>query len=210
MKANDGKITIAKPNFKTVECLIRGTLPLVMHKFSEKAKKQIQETQEAGAKAKGKKVREPRDFERDYHQSMHISAEGWAGIPAPAFRNSMISACRLVGAVMTRAKLTVFVEQDGIDPEDGTPLVKITKGEPHQHMGYARNETGVVDLRSRAMWDEGWESVVRIKYDGDMMDESDVVNLLSRAGQQVGILEGRFSSKNSNGCNWGAFEVVTE
>ena len=49
-------IVIAPPNIKTVAFFIRGTAPLVIHKFSQKAILQIRQKQEAGSVAnKGKK-----------------------------------------------------------------------------------------------------------------------------------------------------------
>lgn len=62
--------------------------------------------------------------------AQHRAPDGWCGIPSPAFRNALISACRTVGFQMTRAKLGFFVLQDGFDVDDATPLTRITKGEP--------------------------------------------------------------------------------
>jgi hypothetical protein len=149
---------------------------------------------------------EPRDFDADYEGAKHTTPEGWVGIPAPAFRSAMISACRAAGYVMTKAKLAVFIEPDGFDIDDGTPLVRIIEGEPEKHMGYVRNETGVVDLRCRPMWRE-WKFIVRIRFDADMLGAIDVANLLMRAGMQVGVLEGRPDSKKSHGQGWGTFTI---
>ena len=60
------------------------------------------------------------------------------------------------------------------------------------------------------MFREGWEADVRIRYDGDQFTASDVVNLLARAGLQVGIGEGRPDSKKSTGMGWGLFEIAKE
>jgi hypothetical protein len=111
-----------------------------------------------------------------------------------------------VGFVMTRAKLSVFVEPDGFDRNDGTPLVRIV-GEPHIHEASVRNESGVADIRWRPMWNE-WSAVVRVTWDEDQFSATDVMNLMLRAGLQVGIGEGRPSSPNSMGLGWGRFEVV--
>jgi hypothetical protein len=118
----------------------------------------------------------------------------------------MISACKLVGIVMTRAKLSVFVAADGIDKNDGTPLVKII-GDPRIHRATVRNETGVADIRWRPMW-EKWSANVGVTWDEDQFSATDVMNLMHRAGVQVGIGEGRPDSPNSNGLGWGHFEVV--
>jgi hypothetical protein len=206
--AGNGKtqeVQISPPNFEHLTIKILGTAPLVQNKFSEKAREQMKATQEAGSTARGKKTREPKDFQKGYEQASHVSREGWYGIPASAFRNAMVSACRIVGFQMTRAKLALFIDADGFDASEGTPLVKITKGKPHYAEHYVRNETGVVDLRPRPMWDEGWEASVTICFDADMFTKVDVANLIARAGVQVGVCEGRPDSKKSCGMGWGTF-----
>ena len=118
----------------------------------------------------------------------------------------MVRACSIVGYKMTLAKLAVFVVADGIDSEDGCPLVKITgKWETATH--YARNDNGGVDVRARPMFRE-WSATVKIQFDTDMFTFSDIANLLSRVGLQVGIGEGRPGSTKSSGMGWGTFELV--
>lgn len=201
-------LEIKAPRFEIIELRIEGTAPLVQHKFSAKARNQIIATQQAGSQAKGKKVREPKDFDAVYEGAKHISTEGWCGIPAGAFRNAMISACRTVGYKMTHAKLAAFVLADGYEADDGTPLIRI-HGEPERHTTYARNDNGSVDIRVRPMW-KAWHAIVRVRYDGDMFTAADVANLMMRVGMQVGIGEGRPDSKNSAGMGWGLFEIANE
>ena len=203
-------VTITPPNFQTLGFTIRGTAPYVQHKFGEKARAQIREKQVAGSTANKGKRREKRNFDADYEQALHKMADGSYGIPAAAFRAAMVSACRTVGFQMTKAKLGFFIEADGIDPSDGTALVKFTKGAPHQFEAYGRNETGVVDLRVRPMWDIGWEAIVRVRFDADMFTPEDIANLLMRVGLQVGIGEGRADSPKSTGLGWGHFELAVD
>ena len=188
---------------------IRGTAPLVMNKFSRKAKDQIEDTQAKGGDRGKKKARDKKDFGECYKQAMHISEEGWIGIPASAFRAAAISACRLVGFKMTIAKMSIFIMADGLDADEGTPLVKITSGKPEEYRAHVRNATGVVDLRIRPMWRK-WEATLRVNYDGDQFELADVYNLISRVGQQVGLLEGRPDSKMSSGLGFGLFEIVNK
>lgn len=197
-------------NFVTAVFRIRGTSPYVQNKFSAKAMQMMHAKHEAGSQANKGKKREARDFKADYKAAMYQSAQGWHGIPAPSFRNAMISACRLAGFKMTHAKLSVFVKSDGYDKDKNghCPLVKIVKGKPFYSELPVRNATGVVDLRARPMWDEGWEADVTVKFDADQFSVEDVANLLNRAGQQVGVGEGRPDSKESNGMGWGTFEVL--
>ena len=107
---------------------------------------------------------------------------------------------------MTRAKLAVFCEPDGFDREDGTPLVKFTKGKPkYSEMPVRLKKSGSMDIRPRPLWSPGWELTVRIKYDADQFTLNDIANLLLRVGVQVGIGEGRPDSKDSCGMGWGLF-----
>lgn len=197
------EVQITAPNFRVAEFKIKGTTPYVQLRFFKKG--EIQIAHEQGGVSKSKKKREARDFKNEYEQAKHVSEEGWVGIPAASFRNAMISACRIVSFKMTLAKLSVFADADGLDREEGTPLIKI-KGTPEMVIHHVRNQTGVVDLRSRAMWRE-WSATVRIKFDADLFSLQDVTNLMCRVGQQVGIGEGRPDGKTSAGMGWGLFEV---
>lgn len=198
-------VQIAAPNLQTAQFKLIGTSPFVQLRFSQKAMDAMADKMKAGSVSKGKKVRSARDFADDFEQAKHISTEGWCGIPAGAFRAGMISACRLIGFRMTLAKLSVFVEADGLDKVDGVPLVKI-HGTPEPNTMAVRNATGVADLRCRPMWKE-WSVDLRVRYDADQFSLEDVSNLLSRVGQQVGIGEGRHDSRMSSGLGWGCFRL---
>lgn len=198
-------IAVDKPNFRTVMFRVRGTSPYCQSKFSNKARQKMRDKQEAGPAAKTTRGRTPRDFDADYKQAQYVSTEGWNGIPAGAFRSAMISACKTVDATMTRAKLCIFIEPDGVEREDFTPLVRI-HGKPRKLESTMTNATGVADIRVRPLWDE-WYVDLRIGYDADMIPLESVANLILRAGLQVGIGEGRPDSRHSSGCGWGMFSV---
>lgn len=202
------KVEISKPNMVVGVFTIRGITPYVGNKFSQKAQNKIQATQEAGSTARKGSKREGKDFDEVYQGARHIGRSGKDGMPASAFRAAMISACRTVGFTMTLAKLAVFCIADDYDREDGTPLVLFTKGKPSMHIGPARNDNGSIDLRARPMWEPEWEAKVKLRFDADILTMTDVANLMSRVGLQVGIGEGRPDSKNSAGCGWGQFELV--
>jgi len=199
-------ISIKPANLQTFEAKIIGTAPYVQHKFSEKAKRQMLEAQQS-TKAKSRKAKEPRDIEEDYLGAIHLDHDGRYGIPAPAFRSACISACRVAGFQMTKAKLSIFIEADSFDRDDGTGLVHID-GEPKMHQAAVRLESGVASISVRPMWNPGWTAVVRVRYDADQFSQEDVANLIERAGQQVGVGEGRPDSKKSHGMGWGTFALV--
>jgi hypothetical protein len=198
-------VSISAPKIQTAKFRLVGTSPFVQARFSAKAKQAMMAKMAAGSTARGKKVRDARDFDQDCRDAMHIGIDGNAGVPAGAFRNAMISACRLVGFKMTMAKLSVFVEADTFDAVDGVPLVHIHGNWERLDM-HTRNATGVVDIRVRPMWREWWIDL-RVKFDEDQFTLADVSNLLMRAGVQVGIGEGRHDSKSSTGLGFGCFMI---
>lgn len=198
-------VAITAPKIQTASFKLIGTAPFVQARFSQKAKLAMMAKMEAGGTAKGKKVRDARDFDQDCKDAMHIGVDGKNGVPAGAFRNAMISACRLVGFKMTLAKLSIFVEADTFDAVDGVPLVHL-HGDWERLDMHTRNATGVVDIRVRPMWRK-WHIDLRVKYDADQFTLTDVTNLLMRAGVQVGIGEGRHDSKSSTGLGFGTFEI---
>ena len=199
-------IAITPPDFRHLSIRLRGTSPLVINRFSQKAMIEMKATQEAGSTSRAKKVRTAKDFDALYEGAKHKSIEGWDGIHAASFRNAAISACRAVGFKMTHAKLAFRVMEDGWDMADGAPLVKILDGKAEQWIAPTRNATGVIDLRSRPMYKK-WGARLSITYDAGMLSDADIVNLISRVGKQVGIGEGRPDSKQSAGLGFGLFDI---
>lgn len=196
---------ISAPEMAVATFPIIGTVPLVMNRFTKKAKEMMREKHEKGSQANKGKQKQPRDFDRDYQESMWKS-DGWKGFPCHVLRNALVDACRLVGFKMTIAKLTVFVQADGFDDEDGTPLVRLY-GEPQYREDPVFNANGSADIRVRAWWKPGWKANVKVKFDTAQFSASDVGNLLHRVGEQVGILDGRPSSPKSTGMGWGLFAL---
>jgi len=202
----DKHVTIKAPNFNTVEFTIRGIAPLVIHRFSAKTKNEMKAKMEMGNPASSKKKREPKSTDDTYEESRYKSADGWDGFHAGAIRAAMISACRLVNFKMTLAKLSVFVEADGVDAaEPQIPLIRIY-GAPVKQEDMARVETGQPYVTVRAAYHD-WSAKVRIRFDADQFTIEDVSNLMARVGLQVGIGEGRPDSKNSAGMGWGMFTI---
>lgn len=200
-------VTIKPLNFERVALTLEGTAPYMQARFSAKAIQAMMAKHAAGSTAKKGGKKEPRDFDADFRDAMHISEDGWHGVPAAALRNACIDVCRMAGYKMTHAKMSIFIESDGRDEVDGAPLVRLVAGDPERVDMATRNATGVADIRVRPMWRD-WKINVVIRYDADQFTKSDVVNLISRAGEQVGIGEGRPYSKSSNGLGYGTFKVI--
>jgi hypothetical protein len=207
VKAADA-IEIARPLFREITVHIKGNAPLVIRRFSEKFKQETTEkVVHGGVGGRRRRAFEARDLDDLFNEARYRSPEGWDGVHAGAFRAALISACRLVGFQMTRAKLALFVVPDGYDEkEPQIPLIRLY-GDPKRQEDICRTVTGDPMLAVRARYDD-WSAKLRIRYDADQFKQDDVVNLLMRAGMQCGICEGRPDSKKSAGMGWGTFEVV--
>ena len=208
--ARQKEVRITAPDMQVAEFLIEGNAPYVQHRFGAKTTAQMHDTQEKGSTTKKGKAREKKDFQACYIAATHRLPDGRHGIPASGFRAALISACRLVGFAMTRAKLSLFVLADGYDEEDRTPLFVFTKGKPHYFEAAVRNADLSVDLRARPMWDAGWQALLRVRFDAGQFTLDDVAALVMRVGEQVGLGEGRPDSKKSAGCGWGTFTIISE
>lgn len=200
-------VAIKAPNLKTMTWEIIGNAPLVVHRFSHKAKQQMLDKMIAGPTAKKGRQREAFDVKAAFEGARYKAADGWDGFNASAIRAAMISACRLVNFKMTLAKLSIFVVQDGWDAtEPHIPLIRIHGKAPRVLETVARVETGQAYVTVRPCYDE-WSAKVKIRFDNDQFTPEDVTNLLARVGAQVGLCEGRPDSKNSAGQGWGTFDL---
>jgi hypothetical protein len=203
------QIVISPPKFRNLKVKLIGTAPYMQARFSKKAMDAMMDKMKAGSTAAKGKSRKPRDFDDDFEQAQHIAEDGWNGIPASAFRNACIDVCRMVGFKMTHAKMSIFIKAEGRDKIDGSPLVKIVGKKPERTELPVRNATGVMDIRVRPMWRE-WAVNLVVTFDGDQFTDSDVMNLLARAGIQVGVGEGRPFSRESNGIDYGTWRIASE
>lgn len=199
-------IIITKPNFITATIGVESTAPFVFNKFSARSQTLMIEKQEAGQQAKNRKKRDPKDFDKIWRETVHYSEEGWHGFPAASIRNALIEGCKCVGFKMTIAKLSVFVEADGYDATDGQPLVQMHGDAPERFDAPVRIAMGSTDIATRGRVKQ-WTANLRIRWDADQFSATDVMNLLSRAGEQVGIGAGRPASRTSTGMGWGTFKI---
>ena len=203
------KIVIPPLKFAFMPIKIRGTSVYVSNRFSAEAREIMRRGFIQGSKKKKRgSEKEPRDFDKDCAGSMYRSSEGWYGIPTTAFRQAMISVCVLLGFVTTTAKKAIFVVPDGFDAKEGQPLVKITKGKPDHFESYTIISGKTPNIAARGRWAAGWEACPVVKFDEGIFTPTDIVNLMMRAGVQIGTGAGRPFSKNSCGQDWGTWEVA--
>jgi hypothetical protein len=201
-------ITIKPLKIKYAKFHIEGDSPYLQNKWTDEAINKLRSGMAEGTKSAKKRTgREARAFDGEYVKAMHVSIEGWPGIPVAAFRGALVRACKLAGFAMTDAKLAIDIIPDGYDAR-GYGLVQI-QGKPENSEMLVVNSTGVPDIRCRPIW-RNWGVDLGVSYDGDTFTIEDVSNLINRAGAQVGIGAGRPDSKRSIGLGYGKFRTLQE
>ncbi len=195
------KLEIPAPDFRYIEVRIVGDSPLVQHKFSEKARKEIAFKQQQ-QRTQPRKARKPHD---EYLAAMYVikgkpgSASATYGMPATAFKRAMIDSCRWIdGIAMTQARGAFHVNP-------GQELVAIKCCKPRMQEDVIRLPNGNADLRYRPYFDK-WESTLLIKYNAGFIGMIELVNLLNVAGTSCGIGDRR--PQQTSGDNHGMFHVV--
>ena len=190
------QINIPRPNIQLLTIRIKGTAPLIFHKWSEKAKKMMLDKQMKVAN-KGREIRNP---EQEYKDSYYYNSENKISIPAISIKQAMVGAARNIeGVTMTLLRGAIFVVGD----KDG--LIPLTYKEERM-----RTDTVTVGMRGADLRFRGevidWETKFVIKYNADVLSAAQVINLLAIAGFACGIGEWR---PEKNGDK-GTFEVVSE
>lgn len=181
-----------------VDIPIVGVSPLIVHKWSEKAKAMMLSNQ-SGNTVKAK--REPKIPEAEAEACLYRLPDHRPGFPATAFKAASVGAVRLFqGITMVAAKAALFVHGEG--PDQLVPI----EGEMTMRQDTPRNATGVADLRYRYQF-HPWSTVLRVEYLPALIDEVSVVRLVD-AGGNGGIGDWRPSAPKSATGTFGRYKVA--
>lgn len=180
---------------------IRGTAPLIVNRWSEKAKAMMLTSQQSKAKPK----RPPKDPYVDFEASRYRMPDGRDGFPAPAFKAAIVWSARLFDKALTQVVMKQAIIVGGEGPDQ---LVPIVFGEVTMREDTPRNSGGTADLRYRAQfWP--WSAVLTVICVEGQFDNDSVVALVDAAGIG-GVGEWRPTSPKSATGTYGTFEVVEE
>ena len=185
-------VQIARINVERLLVPIVGTSPLIVHKFSEKAKRQMLDAQQ------GRKTpKERRDPEADYQASFYRTESGY-GFPAVAFKAATVGAARFYGkdVRMTDLRQSLFFrgKYTAADPQ---ALVEII-GEPVMREDVVRLGISGTDLRYRPEFPQ-WSAVLDVTYVQSLLTRDSVLSLIDAGGMGVGVGEWRPEKKGDFG-----------
>jgi len=173
---------------------VKGTAPLIVHKWNQKAKQEMLNKQMKKASS-GKAAKDP---EADYLGSIYFFEDGKrTGFPAVAFKSAMVRAGKQLGYAMTDLRGMFFVLADEGD------LVEI-HGEHRMREDMVRLNGGTSDIRFRGEY-PSWGADLTIQYNANAISAEQVAKLLEIAGFACGI--GEWRPEKSNTGSYGLFSI---
>lgn len=196
-------ITIERVTRTNLQVPIIGTSPLIMHKWSAKARLEMLGRQQG--KSKQKQFRDP---EAEFEDAIYYLPDGTGpngepikryGFPAVAFKSAIVDATRNYGkdVTMVQARISIFVA--GVGPDMLVPLD--VPAAPVMREDVVRVGMGSADLRYRPMF-EKWAATLDVSFAPPFSGES--VLALIDAGGAGGVGEWR---PEKNGV-YGTFELA--
>lgn len=182
-KNADATVEISRIAAETIRIPIIGTTPLIVHRFSEKAKKQMLDAMQ------GRKTpKQPKDPEAEYEAAFYKLKDGSYGFPSIAFKAATVGGARFYRDV-TMTALKQFMFFRGEVGDDGRALTKI-HGEPHMREDVVVVGRGGSDLRYRPEFPE-WRAELEVTYVTSALTRESVLSLIDAGGMGVGIGEWR-------------------
>jgi len=180
---NDALVEINQVAAERIRVPIIGTSPLIIHRFSEKAKRQMLDTMQGR-----KTLKTPRDPQADYEGARYRFKDGGDGFPVIGFKAATVSGARFYhGVTMTSLRQFIFFwGEPGID---GQGLARII-GEPKMREDVVRVNRGGADLRYRPEFPE-WSTTLEVVYATSALTQGSVLSLINAGGMGVGVGEWR-------------------
>lgn len=175
-----------------------GDSPLIVHAWSEKAKKEMLDKQMGAPKQKKEAKNPERDFfdslywltEKPENPTLADLASAKFGFPAIAFKAAAVSACRDADNIkMTEARGRFHINGEFVEIISSSPS-RVGRFHPVMREDMVRVGMGTADIRYRGEFRD-WAAVLDISYNSAAINPAQIANLLNLAGFGVGVGEWR-------------------
>ena len=208
-KAATEVIEIRPIEIKKVTIRIVGDTPLIMHAWSEKAKRMMLEAQMGIAKGKKKEAKNPvDDFIRSIYWLTPMPEDGTMesfeeaiangarfGFPVTAFKQAAISAAYRMGWAKDKMSMrgAFFIDSD----ENG--MIEIHSDTPEMREDMVKVGMGTADIRYRGEF-KNWYADLTISYNANgQYSLENIVNIINAGGYVCGVGEWRPERDGQNG-----------
>jgi len=207
-KKEDVGIELPPLDIRLMEVTVIGDSPLIVHAWSEKAKREMLEKQ----MKKAKQAKEAKDPRADFEASLYRLGDGF-GFPSIGFKAAAVTACTSVAGITKIAARQAFhILGEDIDVNgafEGTKarvnLVRIEGGDPSMREDMVRVGMGTADLRYRGEFAD-WHAKLLVRFNANVLSEAQILNIINVAGFAVGVGEWRPEKDGMNGM----FHVATD
>lgn len=191
-----------------MEVTVIGDTPLIVHAWSPKAKREMLDKQMKRAK----QAKEAKNPIADFESSLYRLADGY-GFPSVGFKAAAVTAVTSVAGVTKVAARQAFhilgEDVDVVGAFEGTKarlnLVRIEGCEPSMREDMVKVGMGTADLRYRGEFPD-WHAKLLVRYNANVLSESQILNIINVAGFGVGVGEWRPEKEGINGM----FHVADE
>jgi len=178
-----GTLEIPPIEIRTIKVTVTGDSPLIMHRWSEKARQQMRDKQ-MGKPTNKKDFKDP---EADTREAMYRLPDGNPGFPVIAFKACAVDAATQLSG-LTKVFLRGAFHIIGEPTPDGQ-LVPIV-GPPVMREDMVRIGMGTADIRYRPeFWP--WEADLVVRYNAKSLSLEQIVHLFNQGGFSVGVGEWR-------------------
>ena len=202
-------IEIRPIEIKKVTVRVVGDTPLIMHAWSEKAKRMMLEAQMGIAKGKKKEVKNPADdFIRSMYWLTPMPEDGTMesfeeaivngarfGFPVTAFKQAAISAAYRMGWAKDKMSMrgAFYIDSD----ENG--MIEIHSDTPEMREDMVKVGMGTADIRYRGEF-KNWYADLTISYNANgQYSLENIVNIINAGGYVCGVGEWRPERDGQNG-----------
>lgn len=192
-QAKPNQLVIPSIETNTYKIPIIGDTELIVHAWSEKAKKEMQDKQSGKLGAKKKEARDP---EAEYEASFYRMPGGGYGFPSVAFKSAVAEAARYCEGLTKAYLFGTFYVVGELVPIIGTPQMRTD-------MVRLGGISRPADLRYRPGFPE-WSTILTIKLNEQALSLKDLLTMLNQAGFSIGVGEWRQDG------SYGRFHVGSE
>lgn len=179
----DATIEIHQIAAETLLVPLVGTTPLIVHRFSEKAKRQMLDNMQGR-----KSPKQAKDPQAEYEAAFYRLGDGGYGFPSLAFKAATVGGARFYSGV-TMTALKQFMYLRGEVGDDGRALTRI-EGDPIMREDVVTVGRNGSDLRYRPQFSE-WTATLEVTYVTSALTRGSVLSLIDAGGMGVGVGEWR-------------------
>jgi hypothetical protein len=193
----EATINLQPLDAETMLVPIVGTSPLIVHAWSEKARRAMLDSQQGRKNVKT--IRDPQaDYEAAFYRIAPGAAESEYGFPVIAFKAATIGAARFFGKAVTMTALRQCVFMRGVRTDACDQQLVPIVGEPKMREDAVTVGMGGHDLRYRPEFTE-WSATLRVTYVQSMLSRDSVLSLIDGGGMGIGVGEWRPEKRGENG-----------